>query len=51
MRKHNRKMTTRWPRDNGDRSNTPQQMSHVLANSKGFQLAANSLLRGLIARG
>lgn len=50
MRKHNRKFAQRWSRENGDRSNFPQVMAHGVANNKGFQLAANFLLRGLLKR-
>lgn len=42
MRKHNRKMQERFP-------GSPT-LAHQLANSKPFQLAANSLLRNLVSR-
>ena len=48
MRKHCKQMAARWGRNPGDRSNAPQSIGHQLANSKQFQLAANSLLSGLI---
>ena len=51
MRKHNKKMTTRWGRTPGDTSNFAQSMSHKLANDKQFQLGANSLLCKLIGKG
>ena len=46
MKKHNRKFATRW----GSAAVDPgvAQMSHQIVNSKGFQLAANSLLRRLL---
>lgn len=46
MKKHNRKFCTRW----GSAAVDPgvAQMSHQTANSKVFQLAANSLLRRLL---
>ena len=50
MRKHCKQMAARWGRNTGDRSNAPQSIGHQLANSKQFQLAANSLLSGLIKR-
>lgn len=50
MRKHCKQMAARWGRNTGDRSNAPQSFGHQLANSKPFQLAANSLLSGLIKR-
>ena len=50
MRKHCKQMAARWGRNPGDRSNAPQSIGHQLANSKPFQLAANSLLSGLIKR-
>lgn len=50
MRKHNRKFATRWSRESGDRSNFPQTMAHSVVNNKQFQLAANSLLRGLLRK-
>lgn len=50
MRKHNKKFAERFGRTDGDRTNSPQQMAHQLANSKSFQLAANSLLRNLFKR-
>lgn len=50
MRKHNTKFAQRWTRVKGDRSNNPQQMSHATVHSKPFQLAANSLLLGLLHR-
>ncbi len=52
MRKHCNAMARRWGRGTGkdmDRSNFPQKMGHELANQKSFQLAANSLLRSLLA--
>jgi hypothetical protein len=50
MRKHSKSMASRWPREPGDRSNTPSQISHSLCNSKAFQFAANTLLQRLISR-
>ena len=50
MRKHNRKFAQRWSRESGDRGNFPQTMAHSVVNNKSFQLAANSLLRGLIRK-
>jgi len=50
MRKHNKQMATRWGRDPGDRTNFAQGVSHKIANDKGFQLAANSLLGALLKR-
>lgn len=51
MRKHNPTMAARLGRDKGDRTNLPQDIGHALANDKVFQIAANSLLRGMLQRG
>ena len=50
MRKHNKHMATRWGRTPGDRSNFASSFSHKLANDKGFQFSANTLLRGLLKK-
>lgn len=50
MRKHNKKFVQRWTRENGDRSNFPQQMAHAFVKGKTNQLVSNGLLLGLLAR-
>ena len=55
MRKHNRKFAQRVTRirladGTVSRSNLSQNLSHKLANDKGFQLAANGLLARLFKR-
>ena len=50
MRKHCKQMAARWGRNPGDRSNAPQSIGHLLANSKPYQLAANLFVRSLINR-
>lgn len=50
MRKQSRCMVLRGgQRDSGDRSSFPAQIGHSLANNKGFQFAANALLRKLLS--
>lgn len=48
MRKHNRKFALRMGSARVD-SSVPR-MAHAITNSKGFQLAANPLLQGLLCR-